>query len=406
MLALLLLLACSSPLSQARDLADQGQVSQALEQLRAYVQSNPDSAAGWEALGDVHLEAALASEREAHLSSALEAYSQAHEALPHHGIYWAKLALVQHLLGDEAASETARQAWNRTHVAAALPLTDDAVALGEGVAQTPLEVGSWQALPSWGQPGPGGSFVVRSERTPVRPEEAEAPDPEPLDAGYQGTIRRLDGGRVFFDDLARPRHVDAVGYLDGFKYCDQPYGQMTCRGRLVHERDAPVHAGPCWHDPATAEDEEHTAEDLERLEAERELEDPERIRLNSLKCVAGPPPAQAEHCPDLPGSCQVSYQRIEYPALSVAREAVWLVPAGTPSPAHALGLTENPQLLAHLGQGELATGLPEPLVRWAARPDGRLPERWEADEGHLVLVWEGEHGVFTVRDGILASWER
>ncbi len=406
MLALLIALACTNPLAQARDLASQGQTDQALEQLSTYVQSNPDSAAGWEALGDVHLEAALAAEREAHVAGALEAYTQAHEAQPHHGIYYAKLALAQHLSGAEAASETARQAWNRTHAAAALPLTEDAVALREGVEKIEWTAGSWQALPAWGEVGAGGSFVVRAEGTPVRAEEAEAPSPEPLKAGYQGTIRRLDSGRVYFDDLARPRHADARGYVDGFKYCDQPYGRMTCRGRTVHERDAAVHAGPCWHDPATGEDEEHTAEDLERLEAERQVEDPERIRLNSLKCVAGPAPAQAEHCPDLPGSCAVTYQRLEYPALSVAQEAVWLVPAGAPSPASALAHTDDPTLRAHLGQGQLTEGLPEPLVRWAARPQGRLPDRWQTEEGHLVLIWEGEHGLFTVRDGVLATWER
>lgn len=388
---LAMILACAGPLDTARDRAAAGEVAGAIADVEAVLAETPESAAALETLGDLHLLAAQQGDAETHAEAAAEAYGAAAELQRYTGIYGAKQALALHLAGarDEAGI-AALKALDCCAERAALPFITEPNALRRSVAAQ-----GWEAAPEWTQLAAFAGTHDR-QRLIVKAESAVAkradgtPGPE-LGRGDEALVLEA-GASVVFEDLEHPSYEPATGYVDGHRYCDQPYEGFTCRGRQVRDAAAEIHVGPCWHA------EEPPEEDLPLIP-------PDRIKPNSVQCVRGPPRAQEELCPEASGSCPVTLEQISYARVSLGADEVWLAPAEAPSPASAIAWAAEDDVRDHLARGELALGLPEPLVRFAARdaPDA-APASFEVEAGALTVVYTSAHGSFTFVDGVLGAW--
>lgn len=102
----------------------------------------------------------------------------------------------------------------------------------------------------------------------------------------------------------------------------------------------------------------------------------------------------------------MTFERQRHVTRRVSLDALWLVPdEGVDSPGDALQWSHLAGLVEvrdHLGAGEIATGLPEPLVRWVV---GGAKQRFEVTHSSLVMHLDAEHGTFTVDNGILSGFE-
>ncbi|MFT4624031.1 MAG: hypothetical protein ACI8PZ_002687 [Myxococcota bacterium] len=388
------ILACANPLDQARTLAEAGETAEALAAVQAVLAESPGDPVALEALGDVHLMAMGGPDGDPeHARAAAAAYAKGAEGQRLPGVFKAKEALALRLAGEEGVSEAAERAVACCRTYAALPFVDTP---GE-LART-LSAGTWAIDGPWrgvdGFDGGGGHRLVVKADGPALTALDAWPTPSLL-AGHVADVDAL-GPPVRFTDRATPHSVGSRGYLAGHDHCDQPYEGFTCRGRMVRDNTAAVHVGPCWHA------EEPPEGDTERIPADE-------IRWNSVHCVAGKPRAQGENCPDAPGSCEVEFERVVYARLTIDPALVWLVPADIPSPADALllaGEVSGSELQDRLVAGELSLGMPEPLVRWAARatPDA-APDAFRLSKGSVTLEYVSPRGRFTFTDGVLTAWE-
>jgi hypothetical protein len=396
LLTLFLILACASPLDEARSLATSGKTDQALAQVEALLADKPDDALSLEALGDIHLMAMGGPGGDPeHATGAVDAYRRAADSQRLPGIYKAKQALAELLAGQtEAAAESARKALSCCSTAAALPLVDQPQVLERAV-----EIGSWTLDPGWRsigafeQAGPQRLILKQDAPKLVALDAFEVPT---LSAGYSAAVDAV-GPPIRFTDRTHPQHAKERGYVRGLDYCDQPHMGFACRGRMIRDRKAEIHAGPCWH--AEEPPEEHLV-----------VVPADEVSWNSVHCVAGRPSAQRETCPGVSGSCEVEFDRITFGRFEVAAADVWLMPLAAPSPHAALPLAHDvagESVVEHLVRGELTLGLPEPLARWAARTEpAQLPSDFVLTKGSITVSYESPHGRFTFTDGALSAWKQ
>jgi len=397
--------ACATPLQEARTLGETDAVA-AVAAAEALLQAAPGDTLTLEAVGDLHLTAMASPEGDkAHATAAIEAYGQLVKDRPRVGIYRAKLALAESLAGVDGAAARAGGAWGCCQTGAALPLIEQSGTVGVAVAQ-----GSWTIAETW-TAAPGfdasatGRMVLKRDEAPISavietdeegkpmPEDKETVLPK-LKAGYAAPVVAA-GDPVTFVDRTNPRTTRATAYVDGHKSCDQPFGGFSCRARKV--RRTALYTGPCWH-----------AE--EPVDADAVLIDPETVNWKTVRCVQGKPRAQSGTCPDDAGSCEVAYDQISFPKLKVAASDVWLLPDSGPSPEQALIWARDvsgTDVADRIASGELALGLPEPLVRWAARPTpDTLPQGFRLQQDSIALTWTSPAGTFTFTDGALTQWDR
>ncbi len=385
----LITLACTGPLDAAYTLGATDPEG-ALELVEAHLEASPDDAQGLEALGDMHLNAMGSPAGDvSHAEAAVAAYARLIEVQPRRGGFKAKLALAQRLAGVDHADLKAASAWDCCRNASAIALVDEPRVLEAVVSGGPWTPPTdWFGLPGY-DGGTPGRLVVRSEAATIQSDAGPAPV---LARGTAADVIEISDQVTFFD-RSNPSTESTTGFVLG-KLCDQPHEGFACRKRTVRRTE--IHGGPCWH-----------SEDPSELD--QVLVDPETVDWTRVRCVPGKPTAQAEACPDVPGSCAVTYDALTYAKVRVPKADVWLLPGDGPTPESILVWSTDVagiDVSERLAAGQLAVGLPEPLVRWAARstPDA-LPDGWSMTRDHTELVWRSDAGTFTVLDGVLAGWD-
>ncbi|MBI4438152.1 hypothetical protein HY631_04340 [Candidatus Uhrbacteria bacterium] len=374
-------------IAAARQLAENAQVDLAVKKLEGLITADPELRDAYIALGDIRLQAGLASndasaenkEPEALFAAAARAYDGALKLGDEdQGLVLAKRSLTLISSDREAAQKAAEAAWTCCSEFAALSAVGDDLLVG-GLRTWDGQVGPWAAHPIFAASPVAERmrFVVRAGGAHVLPLDADTPSGglPPFSGGK--LTGRDDSGYGTFVDVFNP----VFEAVSGWVYRDWCPGRWCVGGSL----NAPPRAGTVRSRPYYF------------------LENPPVVSLSGvdtggIRCVAGSYTSN---------TCKVSFRRKQTLVRRVSLDSLWLVPtADVDSPAEAIEWSHDAgkiDVRDHLAAGDLATGLPEPLVRWAW-PESGAEVRTAITEREITTTIDATVGTFVVTNGILTSW--